>query len=164
MRLSYKNCQKKACAIKNSKTLAVTLYILKYLSQAGIHKWAQTGSLSFFHIYYKRVFSWGHRQSNCNRIVPSKPTKFRLDHSQELSKSKYIWRLNRYKISAFPSLRSLSTTWKPILQVKNPTTEQTYEDWWNVWRVKVERFEPFTNMQSVNIHPGNTTFSQKASN
>lgn len=69
--------------------------------------------------------------------------------------------LKQYKISVLPSLTSLSTSWNPILQVENPT----YEDWRRVWRTKVERFEAFTNMQSVNIHPENTTMSSlKASN
>lgn len=73
--------------------------------------------------------------------------------------------LKQYKISVLPSLTSLSTSWNPILQVENPTAEQTYEDWRRVWRTKVERFEAFTNMQSVNIHPENTTMSSlKASN
>lgn len=114
MRLSHKNLQRKTFAIKNSKTLAFTLHILKYLSQAGIHKWAPTDSLPFFHC----LFSWGHRQGDCNRIVPSKPTKFRLYHLQELSKSKHIRRLKQYKICVLLSLRSHSTTWKPIFKLK----------------------------------------------
>lgn len=90
MRLSYSNCQRKAFAIKNPKTLAYTYY--NTCQKQGYTSGHQLIHCPFFR-YYGRVVAWGQRQGDCNRIVPSSPTKIRLNHLQELSKFKYIWRL-----------------------------------------------------------------------